>query len=171
MQIMNVKHKTELLNESLEMDFVENNDIIADLTITKYLVDIMNPNLNTKNYKSIRKFVLNKNQSHQQVISINTYSNIDSYLQSDLQVEHCHNEIFHKIKKEFSAMTGIFPDFIMVNEEKITGSISTYNTIVTSQKDILKIIMNNLEQKNIFIEEDYQESEEDEISYQKIHKL
>lgn len=174
MELVNVRHGIGKIDETLEIDFKEENEIIAQLTIVKDYLSLEKIDTSIPQEEALKKIVLPNIDPFYQTINITTQTDKDSYTESIEEIEKSHQSIVGKVGGVLKSITSIDP--VYTRDDAIPEGESTveYSARLITNIDVIATIMKFLYQNNISIEEIIKikdEEDESQIKKENIHRI
>ena len=154
MELVNAKYYDESFEEVLIADFRENNEIMAQLTISKDDIDFNNPNLNFDNKETISEALISNNGPYPQTITIISHTAKDPYTESPLSLKKDHDRIISQVGAFITNITGLTPTYTKDSDDSEVEPTEKYNAIVKTEVNIITTIIDYLKANNVAIEEE-----------------
>lgn len=162
MELTNIQHSNNEIEEILLIEFKENQEIVAQLFISKDNIDLEKYIFATKNTKVIYPSMILKEGPFTHIIAITTLSSKDSYITPSNEIEKEHKQILTEISNFITNVTGIFPTYTKTDGE-IVESIETFSARVIVDINLINEIIKYLKETNTKVKELEKENHEEQL--------
>ncbi len=156
----NIKYEKNFDGETLTMFVSNNQEPLGIIQIEKELIDFEDIDFDKVDLDSLLKTVekdpsyYSQKEPFSQTIMIETFSKKDQLTDSIKTIQNDHNNVLAQISDYLSTLTGIKPTFTRNDDQDDIATSVDFSARVSTDYDIIKRVIENLNMKNIGYEEE-----------------